>query len=104
MFFKQLLSTIVVSTRGYINMYAVYIIWLVSAVFHHLPTLDELGMNVKADISIIISVFSATFVVRTGSWRRNYKFFLLDIFDIISICQIGINCPWIRHKSTTGLH
>lgn len=50
--------------RGYINMYAVYIIWLVSAVFHHLPTLDEFGMNVKADISIILSVFSATFVVR----------------------------------------
>ncbi|GMH37404.1 hypothetical protein BSKO_05277 [Bryopsis sp. KO-2023] len=51
------------ASSGYINFYAVYIFWFVSAVFYHLPTLVELGMDVKADVSLLLSVFLSTFVL-----------------------------------------
>lgn len=33
---------------GYINFTSVYLVWLVGAVFYHLPSLDSMGLNIKA--------------------------------------------------------
>ncbi len=42
---------------GYINFYSVYIAWLCSAVFLHLPSVGKLGLDIKADISILLTTF-----------------------------------------------
>ena len=43
--------------QGYINFYSVYIAWLCSAVFLHLPSVGELGVDFKADLSILLTTF-----------------------------------------------
>jgi len=45
------------SRAGYINFYSVYIAWLCSAVFLHLPSMGKLGLDIKADISILLTTF-----------------------------------------------
>jgi hypothetical protein len=37
-------------------MYTLYIVWLCSAVFYHLPSFEALGVDIKADISLALSV------------------------------------------------
>ncbi len=34
-----------------------YIAWLCSAVFLHLPSMGKLGLDIKADISILLTTF-----------------------------------------------
>ena len=46
-----------------------FIVWLVSAVFYHLPSLDSMGFNARADLSLLIVVFLATVVVRSDQFR-----------------------------------
>lgn len=41
--------------QGYINFYSVYIAWLCSAVFLHLPSVGRLGIDCKADVSILLT-------------------------------------------------
>ncbi|GFR41996.1 hypothetical protein Agub_g2810, partial [Astrephomene gubernaculifera] len=43
--------------RGYINFSTLYIVWLCSAVFYHLPSLEQLGLDVRADVSMLIVAF-----------------------------------------------
>jgi hypothetical protein len=43
--------------QGYINFYSVYIAWLCSAVFLHLPSVGRLGVDFKADLSILLTTF-----------------------------------------------
>eukprot|EP00983_Pelagomonas_calceolata_P086358 1156745-Pelagomonas_calceolata.AAC.7 len=33
--------------RGYINFTSLYIVWLIGAVFYHLPSLESMGVNIK---------------------------------------------------------
>ncbi len=48
--------------RGYINLYSLYIAWLASAIFIHMPSLESLGLDVRADVSTLL----VTFVVTLG--------------------------------------
>mmetsp|Transcript_31178 Transcript_31178/g.92977 ORF Transcript_31178/g.92977 Transcript_31178/m.92977 type:complete len:1354 (-) Transcript_31178:1870-5931(-) len=48
------------ASRGVINFHSLYIMWLCSAVFYHLPSLEALGLDAKADTSLAIAVFIAT--------------------------------------------
>lgn len=34
-----------------------YIAWLLSAVFYHMPSLDSMGIDIKADISLLLTTF-----------------------------------------------
>ncbi len=59
------------ASQGYLNFYALYITWLCSAVFYHLPSLAALGLDAKADTSLLIVVFLATLAVRGRSGGRS---------------------------------
>lgn len=50
--------------RGYINFYAVYIGWLCSAVFLHLPSFQALGLDVRTDLSVLLTIFLLSLLVR----------------------------------------
>ena len=56
----------VVLHRGTINWTTLYLGWLCSAVFYHLPSLKSFGLDVRADVSVFIVTFTCTFVVGTG--------------------------------------
>ena len=58
------LTTHVHTCRGYINFYAVYIGWLVAAVFLHLPSFKSLGFDVRTDVSMLLTVFLLSALVR----------------------------------------
>lgn len=49
--------------RGYINYYSVYLFWLGSAVFIHLPSFQSMGIDVKADISMLLTIFLLSLLV-----------------------------------------
>lgn len=51
------------ASRGYINWTTIYAVWLCAAVFYHLPSLDTLGLDVKADLSMFITVFLGSIAV-----------------------------------------
>ncbi|KAK9823894.1 hypothetical protein WJX72_006230 [[Myrmecia] bisecta] len=53
------------ASRGYINFYSVYIAWLCSAVFLHLPGFQTLGIDVKTDLSILLAIFLLSLVALT---------------------------------------
>ncbi len=50
--------------RGYINLSTAYIGWLMLAVFYHLPSLEALGFDVRADVSLALSVACYSVAVR----------------------------------------
>ena len=50
--------------RGYINFYAVYIGWLCSAVFLHLPSFQALGLDIRTDLSVLLTIFLLSLLVR----------------------------------------
>lgn len=58
--FAHLLS---VTCRGYLNYYSVYLFWLGSAVFVHLPSFQSMGIDVKADISMLLTIFLLSLLV-----------------------------------------
>jgi hypothetical protein len=49
--------------RGYLNFGTLYICWLCSAVFCHLPSLESLGIDIKADVSLGLSIAASSFLV-----------------------------------------
>ena len=53
--------------RAYINFHSLYILWLCSAVFYHLPSLETIGLDAKADLSLFIVVFVATLAVSNST-------------------------------------
>ena len=58
--------------RGFINFYSVYIGWLCSAVFLHLPSFAALGIDVKADVSILLTTFLVSWLFAhniCASWK-----------------------------------
>jgi hypothetical protein len=40
-----------------------YICWLCSAVFCHLPSFEALGLDIKADVSLGLSIAASSFMV-----------------------------------------
>ena len=56
--------------RAYINFHSLFIVWLCSAVFYHLPSLETMGLNAKADLSLLIVVFLGTLAVREGGGEQ----------------------------------
>lgn len=44
-------------SSGYINYSTIYICWLLMAVFYHLPSLESMGINIKADVSMWLACF-----------------------------------------------
>ena len=56
--------TLLSCCRGYINYYSVYLFWLGSAVFVHLPSFQSMGIDVKADVSMLLTVFLLSLLVR----------------------------------------
>lgn len=51
--------------RGYLNFGTLYIWWLCSAVFCHLPSFEALGLDMKADVSLGLSIAASSFLVRS---------------------------------------
>ncbi|KAL6745958.1 hypothetical protein V8C86DRAFT_2959352, partial [Haematococcus lacustris] len=51
------------ASRAYINYSALYIAWLCGALFYHLPSLETMGIDIKADVSMLIVVFLSSLVV-----------------------------------------
>lgn len=51
--------------RSSFNGYAVYITWLLASLVYHVPSLQDLGINVKADLSVFFLCFVTTITVRT---------------------------------------
>lgn len=49
--------------RAHLDFNRLYIAWLVGAVFYHLPSLEAMGVPVKADVSLAIVVFTSTLAV-----------------------------------------
>lgn len=49
-----------------INWSFVYAVWLVSSLFYHFPPLDKLGFDIKADVSISLTIFLMSCVVLGG--------------------------------------
>lgn len=49
---------------GRINFYSIYLAWLLSAWVYHLPGIAALGIDVKADVSLMLLVFFASILVR----------------------------------------
>ncbi len=45
------------ASSAYINWNAVYAMWLCAAVFYHMPSFESLGFDIKADVSIILTIF-----------------------------------------------
>ena len=61
--------------RGYINYYSVYLFWLGSAVFVHLPSFESMGIDVKADISMLLTTFLLSLLVgKTQTTFAAYTF------------------------------
>ena len=54
------------ASAGYINWSSVYVVWLCAAVFYHLPSLESMGLDVKADISMALTVFLLSLLVLGG--------------------------------------
>ena len=48
---------------GYINFSSVYIGWLCGAVFLHLPSLKSLGLDVRTDVSVLLTLFLLSLLV-----------------------------------------
>ncbi len=59
--------TVLSCCRGYINYYSVYLFWLGSAVFVHLPSFQSMGIDVKADISMLLTIFLLSLLVRPNN-------------------------------------
>lgn len=51
------------ASRGYINWTAVYVIWLLSAVAYHTPSLETLGIDIRGDLSLTLSTFLGSLAV-----------------------------------------
>lgn len=51
------------ASSGYVNPYSVYICWLCGTVFLHLPSLESMGFDVKADVSVLLTTFLMSMVV-----------------------------------------
>eukprot|EP00879_Flechtneria_rotunda_P021371 GHRR01022526.1.p1 GENE.GHRR01022526.1~~GHRR01022526.1.p1 ORF type:complete len:400 (+),score=129.69 GHRR01022526.1:397-1596(+) len=49
--------------RGFLNFYSLYIVWLCSALFCHLPSLEALGFDIKADVSLGLSIAASSLLV-----------------------------------------
>lgn len=45
------------ASGGYINWNSIYVLWLTSAFIYHLPSLESMGVDIKADISMLLSSF-----------------------------------------------
>ncbi|KAF5843712.1 hypothetical protein DUNSADRAFT_8227 [Dunaliella salina] len=56
------------ASRGYINFTSLYIVWLIGAVFYHLPSLESMGVNIKADVSLMIVISLGSLVVLIALW------------------------------------
>lgn len=52
---------------GYINFSSVYIGWLCGAVFLHLPSLKSLGLDFRTDVSVLLTLFLLSLLVRLRS-------------------------------------
>ena len=45
------------ASSAYINWNTMYALWLCSAVFYHMPSFESLGFDIKADVSIMLTIF-----------------------------------------------
>lgn len=45
------------ASSAYINWNTVYAMWLCAAVFYHMPSFESLGFDIKADVSIMLTIF-----------------------------------------------
>lgn len=54
------------ASEGYINYYSLYLFWLGSAVFIHLPSFQSMGIDVKADISMLLTIFLLSLLILAG--------------------------------------
>jgi hypothetical protein len=61
------------ASSGYINWNTVYAVWLCSAVFYHMPSFESLGFDIRADVSIMLTVFSMSCAL-LGTLAGTYGF------------------------------
>lgn len=50
-------------SSGYINWTTVYAVWLCAAVFYHLPSFNSMGLDVRSDLSMLLTVFLLSLLV-----------------------------------------
>jgi len=49
--------------QGRLNYRTLYTVWLVAAVLYHVPTLSALGIDIRSDVSLLLTVFIVTFAL-----------------------------------------
>jgi hypothetical protein len=60
------------ASEGYINWSSIYVVWLCAAIFYHLPSLESMGIDVKGDLSMALTVFLLSLAV-LGSLSMLYS-------------------------------
>ncbi|KAK2079809.1 hypothetical protein QBZ16_002204 [Prototheca wickerhamii] len=80
------------ASRAQINWSTLYIAWLCSAVFYHLPSLDSLGIDLRGDLSILLITFLLS-VVTLGVAAALHA----------AALALGWIHPWLAHSSTASV-
>jgi hypothetical protein len=98
------------ASGGYINWSSIYVLWLCAAVFYHFPSLESMGVDVKADISMLLLCFLLSAIVigalsalhsaavalrvlsprllrRAGGARRAFTTAFLNSFSLAAACS-----------------
>ena len=77
-----LLPNLALWCRGYLNYYSVYLFWLGSAVFIHLPSFQSMGIDVKADISMMLTIFLLSLLVCNAV--HSAQLLIFSVFALLS--------------------
>lgn len=62
-----LTGPVVLACRSSFNGYTAYATWLLASLVYHVPSLEDLGINVRADLSMFFLCFVTTFTVRCAA-------------------------------------
>lgn len=71
---------------------SVYIAWLCSAVFYHLPSLDTLGIDLRADLSILLTTFLLSLAVLGAAAAAHAA--------ALALAWVR---PWLAHPSAASV-
>ncbi|KAL6778167.1 hypothetical protein ACKKBG_A17180 [Auxenochlorella protothecoides x Auxenochlorella symbiontica] len=71
---------------------SLYILWLCSAVFYHLPSLDSLGIDLRADLSILLTTFLLSLAVLGAAAAAHAA--------ALALAWVR---PWLAHPSAASV-
>eukprot|EP00873_Tetraselmis_striata_P039964 jgi/Tetstr1/460228/TSEL_005543.t1 len=92
------------AASGRINFYSIYLAWLLSAWVYHLPGIAALGIDVKADVSLMLLVFFAsilTLALLNAAYNLAVSFKLINrrLFNFRSSQADRINIVLVNSMS-----